>query len=298
MEQLALLHASLWDAADLDDHEWLTRRSENGGEAFASIYEAFVSRSSPSTRIGSSDSRSARRRALHPRGRRLAVHRRPNHSRCCTATTAWRTCSSVTARAPRRSPPSTGRPSASEPAPAMPPTSSARGCTPRIAAPTNASCWRSTAEGLVAQGVELSAEDCWNSYRVNAFAGLHMAVVASVLVGRTEHGDEMFLAMAERHAAHVDDLDSWALVASELTAGEVPLPVSALGECSRFAVDEARRAAPWSRHRTPVGRAWPRGLADDRRPPCQVPFEHVVLRSSEGHRPRPPASSPARASTR
>ena len=40
-----------------------------------------------------------------------------------------------------------------------------------------------------------------------------MAVVASVLVGRSEHGDEMFLAMAERHAAHVDDLDSWALLA-------------------------------------------------------------------------------------
>ncbi len=39
-----------------------------------------------------------------------------------------------------------------------------------------------------------------------------MAVVASVLVARSDHGDDMFLAMAERHAAHVDDLDAWELV--------------------------------------------------------------------------------------
>jgi hypothetical protein len=33
-----------------------------------------------------------------------------------------------------------------------------------------------------------------------------MAVVASVLVGRTERGDEMFMAMANRHAAQVNEL--------------------------------------------------------------------------------------------
>jgi len=67
--------------------------------------------------------------------------------------------------------------------------------------------------GLGAQGVDVTMQDCRRAYRVNAFAGLHMAVVASVLVGRSESGDEMFLAMAERHAAHVEDLDSWGLLA-------------------------------------------------------------------------------------
>jgi hypothetical protein len=39
-----------------------------------------------------------------------------------------------------------------------------------------------------------------------------MAVVASMIVKQTERGDEMFLAMANRHAQHADDLDSLAAV--------------------------------------------------------------------------------------
>ena len=38
-----------------------------------------------------------------------------------------------------------------------------------------------------------------------------MAIVASALVRRTDRGDEMFLAMAERHAHQGLDLDTEAL---------------------------------------------------------------------------------------
>jgi hypothetical protein len=33
-----------------------------------------------------------------------------------------------------------------------------------------------------------------------------MAVIASILVGRTERGDAMFMAMANRHSAQATDL--------------------------------------------------------------------------------------------
>lgn len=68
-------------------------------------------------------------------------------------------------------------------------------------------------QGLVAGGVTISADECWESYRRNTVAGVHMTVVASMLVGQDEHGDEMFLAMAERGAAHVADLGTLDLLA-------------------------------------------------------------------------------------
>jgi hypothetical protein len=39
-----------------------------------------------------------------------------------------------------------------------------------------------------------------------------MAVAASMLVERTDRGDEMFLVMAHRHARHALDLDAPALL--------------------------------------------------------------------------------------
>jgi len=54
---------------------------------------------------------------------------------------------------------------------------------------------------------------CWNDYRRGTFAGLVMAVCASLLVERTERGDEMFMTMAHRHAAHILDVDAAAILA-------------------------------------------------------------------------------------
>jgi aminoglycoside/choline kinase family phosphotransferase len=47
---------------------------------------------------------------------------------------------------------------------------------------------------------------CWNDYRRGTFAGFGVTVIASMMVQQTERGDEMFTAMARRHAQHALDL--------------------------------------------------------------------------------------------
>jgi aminoglycoside phosphotransferase (APT) family kinase protein len=57
---------------------------------------------------------------------------------------------------------------------------------------------------LVAGGVEgYPWGECWDDYRRYAFGGLLMAIGASMLVVRTDRGDDMFMAMASRHCAQV-----------------------------------------------------------------------------------------------
>ncbi|MGH0037981.1 MAG: phosphotransferase family protein [Myxococcota bacterium] len=62
---------------------------------------------------------------------------------------------------------------------------------------------------LEEKGIEdYDAARCWNDYRRSVFAGLAVTVVAAPLVVQTERGDEMFAAMARRHARHALDLGS------------------------------------------------------------------------------------------
>lgn len=70
-------------------------------------------------------------------------------------------------------------------------------------------------DALRAGGVEgYTWDDLWLDYRRRAFDGLVMAVGAAMMVARTVRGDDMFLAMARRAAAHAEDLESLALVGS------------------------------------------------------------------------------------
>jgi aminoglycoside/choline kinase family phosphotransferase len=57
-------------------------------------------------------------------------------------------------------------------------------------------------------------DQCWADYRRGTFAGLMMAVAASMLVERTARGDEMFLTMAARHSRHALDLHATELLAT------------------------------------------------------------------------------------
>jgi hypothetical protein len=69
-------------------------------------------------------------------------------------------------------------------------------------------------ERLVGAGVEgYDWDRCWRDYRRGTWAGLLMAVGASMLVERTDRGDQMFLTMASRHARHALDLDAAELIA-------------------------------------------------------------------------------------
>ena len=58
------------------------------------------------------------------------------------------------------------------------------------------------------QGVDLDLDTCLTAYRRFAFSGLNMAIFASMIVGRTDRGDEMFIAMADRAGLHALDHDS------------------------------------------------------------------------------------------
>jgi len=67
--------------------------------------------------------------------------------------------------------------------------------------------------GLVAAGVaDYPFERCFQDYRRGAFVGFAVTVIASMLVEQTARGDEMFVAMARRHARHALDLDAGELL--------------------------------------------------------------------------------------
>jgi aminoglycoside phosphotransferase (APT) family kinase protein len=48
--------------------------------------------------------------------------------------------------------------------------------------------------------------DCWRDYRRGTFAGFLVTVIASMIVEETARGNEMFVAMAQRHSRHALDL--------------------------------------------------------------------------------------------
>lgn len=47
---------------------------------------------------------------------------------------------------------------------------------------------------------------CWEDYRRGSFSGFGVTVIASMIVQQTQRGDEMFIAMATRHARHALDV--------------------------------------------------------------------------------------------
>ena len=65
---------------------------------------------------------------------------------------------------------------------------------------------------LKSYGVSLSEDALWRAYRRASFAGLVMAVVASMIVGQTDRGDHMFMAMAQRSAVMARELEGLALL--------------------------------------------------------------------------------------
>lgn len=73
---------------------------------------------------------------------------------------------------------------------------------------------RSYHEALGRAGVSGYAwEACWQDYRRGAFSGFAVTIIASMMVQQTERGDEMFVAMARRHARHALDLGAGDLLA-------------------------------------------------------------------------------------
>ena len=61
-------------------------------------------------------------------------------------------------------------------------------------------------DALAEYGISYPADACWADYRRHSWGGLVMAVVAGMLVSRTERSDAMFVTMANRHAIQARDL--------------------------------------------------------------------------------------------
>lgn len=60
---------------------------------------------------------------------------------------------------------------------------------------------------LIARGVTgFGFDDCWEQYRLFAFSGCVMSVIASMIVGESARSPAMFGAMAERHFTHAEDV--------------------------------------------------------------------------------------------
>lgn len=72
---------------------------------------------------------------------------------------------------------------------------------------------------LRATGVDLAWDDAWSDYRRFAFGGLIMAIMASMLVNRTDRGDDMFIAMADRAGRHAIDLHAESFVRTDDAKG-------------------------------------------------------------------------------
>ena len=120
----------------------------------------------------------------------------------------------------------------------------------------------------------LSADDVREGVRRQAFFGVMMAIVSSMLVERTERGDEMFMTMLRRHSQHVIDTDALvtlpkpavpeALQPSAADEGAHPPGAEPLWSESWYAdfVDEGQAVGGWFR----LGlipnenRAWVNGL--------------------------------------
>ena len=70
----------------------------------------------------------------------------------------------------------------------------------------------------------LTLEDVREGVRRQSFFGVMMAIVSPMLVARTERGDDMFMAMIERHCAQVLDTDALALLPEPV----VPQPLQVI----------------------------------------------------------------------
>jgi Ecdysteroid kinase-like family len=89
----------------------------------------------------------------------------------------------------------------------------------------------------------ITLADVREGVRRQSFFGVMMAIVSSMLVERTERGDQMFMTMLQRHCEHVLDTDALAIL-PEPTAVE-PLCPSAEDEAAHAATDEPLWNESW-----------------------------------------------------
>lgn len=65
---------------------------------------------------------------------------------------------------------------------------------------------------MQAEGAAYGTEACWRDYRFGTLWGIIITVIATVVAEATERGDDMFVAMANRHGRHAIDLEALSLL--------------------------------------------------------------------------------------
>lgn len=65
---------------------------------------------------------------------------------------------------------------------------------------------------LTDAGVQYSFDDCWRDYRVGSVWGVVMTVIATMYAAETERGNDMLVAMGNRHGHHALDLQALELL--------------------------------------------------------------------------------------
>ncbi|MHA3021920.1 DUF7064 domain-containing protein [Mycobacterium sp. BMJ-28] len=89
----------------------------------------------------------------------------------------------------------------------------------------------------------LTLDEVRDGVRRQSFFGVMMAIVSSMLVERTERGDEMFMTMLERHCEHVLDTDALAVLPE--SAVPEPLTPDASDEGAHQPTDEPLWNESW-----------------------------------------------------
>lgn len=89
----------------------------------------------------------------------------------------------------------------------------------------------------------VTVDEIREGVRHQSFFGVLMAIVSPMLVERTARGDEMFMAMMERHAQHVIDTDALALLPAP--SRPEPLQPNAADEGAHPAGDDALWNESW-----------------------------------------------------
>jgi Ecdysteroid kinase-like family len=97
--------------------------------------------------------------------------------------------------------------------------------------------------GALGANASLSLDDVRDGVRRQSFFGVMMAIVSSMLVERTERGDEMFMVMLARHCRHVLDTDALAVLPEPVAAE--PLTPAADDEGPHAATDEPLWNESW-----------------------------------------------------
>ena len=211
--ELAKLHGPRWGDPTLDDIEWLSRRTARGFAAAGDVVGDVPARlhrlpTAATCRADATEliDRFGQKIVGWVDGRESAEHGHPR--RLPARQLDVRRCRKVA----HRSPPSTGR----HPGHGLGITDVSyflgAGVLPEERRRIERELVDQYGQALADYGVAVDADDLWQQYRRDAYAGIVMSVIASQIVGSNERSEAMFAAMATRHAQHAIDLESESLL--------------------------------------------------------------------------------------